>query len=84
MQTTILNGATVAKFSPGTCSTCGCGPSVPYRRIVDGRIIEGCVDLTHNGQLHGSSLAWHDRKSAKALRKSAKRSMGPIKAAGLR
>lgn len=53
-----------------TCNTC-CKPvSRPYRRIVAGKIVEGCVDKSHNGHVIAStnSGAWHNRKEAKKIR----------------
>ena len=77
-KTTLLGGVSVPVFSVGTCSTCGCGPSVPYRRHgADRSIVEGCVDSTHTGHLYGNSLAWHCRPAAKACRKG-NPFMGPI------
>lgn len=60
-------------FSPGACPTCGHAPNTPYRRIVGGVIVEGCVDRAHTGHLYGNSAAWHDRPAAKAVRAETRR-----------
>lgn len=53
------------------CTTCGRPAAAPYRRIVDGRIVEGCVDAHHQtGYLQGASLAWHMQPSAHVTRKA--------------
>lgn len=54
-----------------SCPTCTRAPTRPFRRIVDGKIVEGCVDACHTGQFTGlsSSNAWHTRPEARILRK---------------
>jgi hypothetical protein len=53
------------------CPTCTRSYELPYRRQdASGKIVEGCVDKCHTGHLYGNSLAWHERKEAKAIRKS--------------
>jgi hypothetical protein len=51
------------------CGICGRTASRPYRRVVDGRITEGCVALVHEAYLPApsNSLAWavNGRKSLK-------------------
>lgn len=73
-KTTILNGVSVPLFSCGCCPTCGHAPAIPYRRIVGGVIVEGCVDRAHTGHLYGNSAAWHGRPTAKAVRAETRRS----------
>lgn len=57
------------------CPICGKPVNAPSRRIVDGRIVEGCIDDSHTGHLTPgtNSHAWHHRKSAKAHRAECKR-----------
>jgi hypothetical protein len=43
------------------CPTCGRGQAAPHRRILEGRIYEGCVDACHTGHLIGGSLEWHQQ-----------------------
>lgn len=53
------------------CGTC-CRPVVsPARRIVDGKIVEGCVSEAHTGQLPAMSetARWHNRPEAKKIRR---------------
>lgn len=52
-----------------TCATCTRPLDAPYRRIVAGRIAEGCISRAHDGKLYGESLAWHNRPAAVAFRK---------------
>jgi hypothetical protein len=54
------------------CCTCGHAAANPYRRIAEGKIVEGCIDATHTGHLQptSSTLAWHDRKQAVAMRRA--------------
>lgn len=58
-----------------TCTTCNRPANAPARRIVDGRIVEGCVDAAHTGHLivPSDSAEWHNRPEAKAIRASVKR-----------
>ena len=50
------------------CNTCVKAETNPYRRIVKGVIIEGCIDPIHDSHLVGNSLAWVKRDSVKAWR----------------
>lgn len=53
----------------GTCVICGCEPQRPYRRIVGGRITEGCVGEAHSGVTLGpTDSVWHNRPHARAIR----------------
>jgi hypothetical protein len=56
------------------CPTCLRPVNNPYRRIVDGRIVEGCIDDTHTGRIPAASNtgAWHNRPVAKAHRRAVK------------
>lgn len=60
------------KRADGTCSTCTRPVESPYRRIVDGHIVEGCIDACHGEHLTPTtnSYAWHFRRAAKAFRKA--------------
>lgn len=53
-----------------TCTTCGRALNAPYRRIVAGAIVEGCVDDAHTGHLPATTntAAWHDRAEARKIR----------------
>lgn len=55
----------------GICSTCIQRVQMPYRRIVDGVIVEGCVDACHGMYLErpSNTFTWHMRREAKAIRK---------------
>jgi hypothetical protein len=54
------------------CPCCGRAASAPYRRIVRGTIVEGCVDAFHGAALPAQSntAAWHNRASAQQLRRN--------------
>lgn len=58
---------------PDRCPTCGKNPATPYRRIVGGKITEGCIDASHTGRLPptSSTATWHDRPVAARFRKTA-------------
>jgi len=54
-----------------TCPTCARPANAPYRRIVDGRIVEGCIDAAHTvACLVGGTREWHYRKAAVAHRRT--------------
>lgn len=63
-----------ATFASGTCVICGCAPTDPYRRWVDGKIVEGCIAEAHKAltvnNSSQSSVDWHNRADAKKLRKA--------------
>lgn len=62
------------------CQTCGCDAGKPYRRAIDGKIVEGCISAFHTGHIPESqseSIAWHNRESAKAWRRKAKFDFNP-------
>ncbi len=45
------------------CPTCTHTAESPYRRYVDGKIVEGCVDVFHTGAIPKSdqdSIKWHE------------------------
>lgn len=52
------------------CPTCGQTRAAPYRRLVDGKIVEGCIDASHTGHLVpiSASSEWHDRPVARMMR----------------
>jgi hypothetical protein len=53
------------------CCTCGRPAINPYRRILNGRVVEGCVDAAHGPHLYaGNGLAWHLRPEAVQLRRN--------------
>jgi hypothetical protein len=58
----------------GKCSSCCRAPSAPYRRIVGGVIVEGCIDMAHDATMKAAgpsnTATWHNRPSAKAWRKA--------------
>ena len=60
---------------PRRCNLCQGDPDKPYRRLRDGKIVEGCISATHTGHIHGASLKWHNRPAAKQLRKEARERM---------
>ena len=53
-----------------TCTTC-CRPvQTPYRRHDQGgKVVQGCVDSSHEGHVFGESGRWHNRPEAKLIRK---------------
>lgn len=55
---------------PERCPTCGQHPDRPHRRIVNGKIVEGCVDHSHAGRLvtPSASADWHNRPDARTIR----------------
>lgn len=56
--------------SESLCPICGRSAAAPYRRIVGGAIVEGCVDKFHDGALSrpSNTAAWHDRPEARKIR----------------
>jgi hypothetical protein len=52
------------------CTTCCRPAAAPYRRIVEGRIVEGCVDAIHTGHLIGASRDWHETLGAYQIREN--------------
>ena len=56
-----------------TCPICCRSVDDPYRRIVEGTIVEGCVDASHTDHINRlgpcNTAAWHNRPVAKKLRK---------------
>jgi hypothetical protein len=63
----------LAAGNPGThCPCCTRPVADPYRRIVDGRCTEGCVDASHAGHFGYSSTSsqWHNRPAAREIRKA--------------
>lgn len=57
------------------CPICGKSVETPYRRVVSGVIIEGCISKFHNAAFEcvvSNSSDWHNRKEAKKLRKEHK------------
>lgn len=55
------------------CLTCGKPVSNPYRVFDErGKVLAGCVDSAHDGQLvvPSESASWHNRTEAKRIRKS--------------
>ena len=56
----------MARWDDGNCNTCGFEADRPYRRYEANKgVVEGCVDA-----IHTTNDAWHNSKSAKAIRKS--------------
>lgn len=58
--------------SADVCCTCGHRAEAPYRRIIGGRIHEGCVDAIHTGRLVSISGSndWQNRKEAEKIRRA--------------
>lgn len=56
--------------NPGTqCPSCGRAADAPYRCVVDGAIVEGCIDAFHHGHLPAANdTAWHNRPIARKWR----------------
>jgi hypothetical protein len=52
------------------CPSCCRAATAPYRRIVRGKIVEGCIDAFHHGHLPATTntAAWHNRQIARKLR----------------
>ncbi len=57
------------------CPTCGRKAWAPYRREIDGIIVEGCVDAAHVGKMFEEAInwgtpssAWHFRPEAAKVR----------------
>lgn len=58
-----------------TCPICGGTKSHPWRVYDErGKVIEGCVDEFHTGEIISPSESsfWHGRKEAKQIRKQNK------------
>lgn len=69
-------GVSLEALADEPCPTCCRPAAAPYRRIVDGRIVEGCCDAHHSlGSLYGESLAWHARRESREIRRVALRSL---------
>jgi hypothetical protein len=52
--------ATYPKGDRMICTTCGRPVADPYRRLLNGTIVEGCVSRAHDGaELSPASAAWH-------------------------
>jgi hypothetical protein len=58
-----------------SCPTCNRPASMPYRRILAGKIVEGCIDAAHTPSMETQRLSntghWHFRTEAVALRRDA-------------
>lgn len=71
---------TTADTETVTCAHCCCPAGKPFRRVFNGKIIEGCISAFHTGHIHPSneaSLAWHNRESAQAWRRKSKFDFNP-------
>lgn len=74
-----INAIRKAAGNPGcVCPLCGQKAQYPYRRFVDGKVYEGCVDAFHTeemnspaaGAAYGSAtVGWHNREVARQMRK---------------
>ncbi len=52
---------------PSVCTACGRHASQPFRRIVDGEVVEGCIDDFHTDAMLHLDLpdsSWHWRPEA--------------------
>lgn len=66
-------GITVEALRALPCPTCCRPAAMPYRRIVDGKITEGCVDAHHHVSetvYSCGSSEWHTRPAAAELRRA--------------
>lgn len=68
-------GAELGIASADRCPICGRAAASPARRLVNGAIVEGCIDAHHTGHLAGADLAWHTRPCAKQWRAETARSL---------
>lgn len=59
------------------CPICGHGVWDVYRRVVGGKIVEGCVDAFHlpAAQTPSNYTSWFNRKCAQQLRRNELKSM---------
>lgn len=46
------------------CTTCGRPAAAPFRRAVNGVVVEGCIDAAHDAHAD----AWHLRPAAQVFR----------------
>ena len=60
----------------GKCPTC-CRDHFSPHRVYDtrGKVVEGCVDACHTGQLYGESAFWHARPAAVSIRRETLKSL---------
>lgn len=67
-----INALRAKHGNDGTmCPVCCRHAVSPYRQIVGGRIVEGCVDASHGPHVWaGNGLAWHMRPQAVELRRA--------------
>ncbi len=67
-----INAIRLAAGNPGThCPTCARTQHNPYRRIVGGKITEGCVDAFHHGfTCAGGSTHHHMSPGAHTIRRA--------------
>jgi hypothetical protein len=69
---TILKIRAAAGNNCERCPACAKPASMPYRRIVDGVYVEGCVDASHTPHMQGLAMDtahWHFRAEAVQIRK---------------
>lgn len=78
---TVMNAKNETKMNstPTTCAVCSNLPHAPYRRSVDGEIVEGCISAFHTGHIKAGTPdeAWHNRDTAKAWRAKSKFDFNP-------
>lgn len=67
-ETKIMQIRAAAGNTCETCPTCAKDKYMPYRRMVDGVIVEGCIDACHRDYIYGASLGWHIRVEAREHR----------------
>lgn len=61
---------TEAGWDGKTCTTCCRNVTSPYRVYDErGKVIQGCVDASHEGHTIAESSRWHHRPEALALRR---------------
>lgn len=56
------------------CKICGKPAGKPFRRIIQGDIVEGCISAFHTGHLEpgGADDVWHNRTASKSWRAASK------------
>lgn len=60
-----INSLRQGAGNPGhSCPLCGNAAAAPFRRLVDGVVVAGCIDAFHTDHAD----AWHNRPVARQLR----------------
>ncbi len=62
---------TAAGWDGLKCTTCGRDAGSPARVYDErGRVVQGCIDSSHEGHLIAESSRWHHRPEAQAMRRA--------------